>query len=289
MDEAASAPSRGQCRPSASINGESARSHSAAVTPQATIAMASATNPSNRRRRCVRRAPLPSSQNGSAAKRSDHPVPPWGLCRVPRPRRRSADRPVMVASGSPVDQPDDGTMTSSRTGSALCRRGRSTVGIVRSAAADGPGAQPRAADRDGEPCDQDQPRASRSRLARLGDRDGCGWGRRQRSPWLRVRWPAACRPAPGRRWRDRTRRGRRRCRGRRGEGTRRQLADDGARLDAAVLVLVARSVELERAHVPRGTGDLTGAVTRCPRPRGSSSGIARGGRPMRGGRPSPSR
>ena len=115
MGEAASAPPRGQCRPSASARGASVRSHSAAVTPQATMAMASATKPSTRRRRCVLRAPLPSSQNGSRRNDSDHAVPPWGLVSLTTtaaPQRRPS---VMVASGSPVDQPDDGTRTLPRT------------------------------------------------------------------------------------------------------------------------------------------------------------------------------
>ena len=56
-----------------------------------------------------------------------------------------------------------------------------------------------------------------------------------------------------------------RGRGRRSEREGRQLADDGARLDAAVLVLVAGSVELERAHVPRRAGHLAGAVALAAR------------------------
>src|SRR6185503_6520592 len=48
-------------------------------------------------------------------------------------------------------------------------------------------------------------------------------------------------------------------RGRR-EGERWQLADDRARLDRTVLVLVAGSIELERPHVPGRAGDLPGAV-----------------------------
>ena len=51
-------------------------------------------------------------------------------------------------------------------------------------------------------------------------------------------------------------------RGRRRERAGPQLADDGARLDAAILVAVARAVQLERAHVPRRARHLAGAVAR---------------------------
>ena len=118
MGEAASAPSRGQLRPRPPASGASVRSHKAAVRPQATMAMARATKPSTRRRRCVLRAPWPSSQNGSRRERLDHAVPPWGSCRSRRPRRRSADRRAIIASRSPVDQPDDGTSDRAPNGSA---------------------------------------------------------------------------------------------------------------------------------------------------------------------------
>ena len=101
----------------------------------------------------------------------------------------------------------------------------------------------------------------RARGRRRQSRDRGRDGRDVRVPLRRARIRRARRRARGgrRRGRGRSRRrargGRRRSRGRsrrRGrQGQRRQLADDRARLDAPVLVLVARSIELERPHVPR--------------------------------------
>ncbi len=73
-------------------------------------------------------------------------------------------------------------------------------------------------------------------------------------------------------------------RGRR-EGLRRQLADDGARLDAAVLVLVARAVELQRPHVPRRARHERRAVARPAAGRVPVPSTGRDGRPTPGGRP----
>ena len=84
---------------------------------------------------------------------------------------------------------------------------------------------------------------------------------RPRSPFEAPAWPAlgvgAGARGGGRRSRCRPQ-GPAPARGR--KGTRPQLTDDGARLDAAILVLVARPVELQRAHVPRRTRHLAGAV-----------------------------
>ena len=87
-------------------------------------------------------------------------------------------------------------------------------------------------------------------------------------------------------WHRGRRRSRRRRRRRQGE--RRQLADDRARLDAAVLVAIARAVELERSHVPRAR------PTPRRRRRAAAAGqvperaTGRGGRPTPAGRPNPS-
>ena len=86
-----------------------------------------------------------------------------------------------------------------------------------------------------------------------------------------VRRSGYCRRSAGRRRRigDRRRddsagnRRRPRRRGRRRQRAGPQLADDGARLDAAILVAVARAVQLERAHVPGRARHLAGAVARA--------------------------
>ena len=90
-------------------------------------------------------------------------------------------------------------------------------------------------------------------------------------------------PAPSRRGVTGRRRGR--GRGRRAAPGR-QLADDRARLDAPILVLVARAIELERPHVPRRAGDVRRRHRGAP-PRGRVpvGATGRGGRPTRGARP----
>ena len=91
-----------QVSPSPCATGASVRSHSATVSPHAAMASASAIPLSTRSRRCVRRAPVPSSQNGSDRVAVVGSSGPPGLrLAVARPGRGAA-APSTEVSRSPA-------------------------------------------------------------------------------------------------------------------------------------------------------------------------------------------